>query len=112
MTVNTIKIQDTGKGAKSAADDLEAVLRKIESWHQGAIAGYRISFRDAQGPEQRVQWTQSESQLVIPLCAGGKRRVHGIFGCGYGSSMLTAQRGVLAASYFLTIRLVICLEVE
>jgi hypothetical protein len=37
----SIKIQDTGKGAKSVAEDLEAVLRKIESWHQGSIAAAR-----------------------------------------------------------------------
>jgi hypothetical protein len=28
MTVNVIRIHDTGKGAKSVDDDLEAVLRK------------------------------------------------------------------------------------
>ncbi len=43
MTLNVIKIQDTGKGAKSVAEDLEAVLRKIKYWHQGSIAGCRIS---------------------------------------------------------------------
>ena len=30
MTPATVKIQDTGKGKKSVADDLEAVLLKIE----------------------------------------------------------------------------------
>jgi len=28
----TEKIQDTGKGKKSVADDLEAVLRKHQGW--------------------------------------------------------------------------------
>lgn len=57
MTVNAIKNQGTGKGAKSVADDLEAVLRKIEAWHQGSIAGHKISFRDAApGLEQHVRW--------------------------------------------------------
>jgi hypothetical protein len=36
ITVNTIEIQDTGKGTKSVADDLEAVLRKIEAAGIGA----------------------------------------------------------------------------
>jgi hypothetical protein len=40
MSVKTIKIHDTGKGLKSVKDDLEAVLRKIEGWHQGSIAGF------------------------------------------------------------------------
>jgi hypothetical protein len=29
--VNTVKIQDIGKGTNSVANDLEAVLRKIEA---------------------------------------------------------------------------------
>jgi hypothetical protein len=33
MSVKTIKIQDTGKSTKSVAEDLRAVLRKIEEWH-------------------------------------------------------------------------------
>jgi hypothetical protein len=38
--VETIKIRDAGKGTKAVADDLEAVLRKIEGWHQGPITGH------------------------------------------------------------------------
>ena len=56
MDVKTIKIEDTGKGTKSVADDLEAVLRKIEEWHQGSIAGYRTSFRDAEGSWHQIAW--------------------------------------------------------
>jgi hypothetical protein len=43
MNLNVVKIHETGKGLKSVADDLEAVLRKIERWHQRSIAGYSIS---------------------------------------------------------------------
>jgi hypothetical protein len=46
MTVKAIKIEDTGKGVKAVADDLEAVLKKVEGWHQGSIAEYSISYRD------------------------------------------------------------------
>jgi len=56
MTARAIKIQDTGKGKKSVADDLEAVLRKIEYWHQGSIARYRISYRSTQGTEHLIEW--------------------------------------------------------
>ena len=38
--------KDTGKGAKSVADDLETVLKKIQAWHQGSIARFSISYRD------------------------------------------------------------------
>jgi hypothetical protein len=54
MTPATVEIQDTGKGKKSVADDLEAVLRKIEYWHQGPIVRYRISYRGIQGAEHLV----------------------------------------------------------
>ena len=56
ITVKTIKIQDTGKGAKSVSADLEAVLRKIEAWHQGSITGFKISYRDTEGCEHQVLW--------------------------------------------------------
>jgi hypothetical protein len=41
MTVKEIKIQDTGKGTKFVADDLGAVLRKIENWHQAQLPATR-----------------------------------------------------------------------
>ena len=56
MTPATVKIQDTGKGKKCVADDLEAVLLRIEYWHQGSIARYRISYRSTQGTEHLVKW--------------------------------------------------------
>jgi hypothetical protein len=49
MTPKVIKIQDTGKDTKSVAEDLEAVLRKIEAWHQGSSAGYRFMYRNSAG---------------------------------------------------------------
>jgi hypothetical protein len=52
----TVKIQDTGKGKKSVAEDLEAVLLKIEYWHQSSIARYRISYMSTQGTEHLVEW--------------------------------------------------------
>ena len=56
MTSVAVEIQDIGKGKKSVADDLEAVLRKIENWHQGSIAHYRIIYRSTQGTEHLVEW--------------------------------------------------------
>ena len=57
MVLDTVKIQDAGEGKKSIASDLEAVLRKIENWHQGSIAGYQISFRDTRSrAPHRVEW--------------------------------------------------------
>ena len=56
MTPKTVEIQDTGKGKKSVGDDLEAVLLKIEYWHQSSIARYRISYRSTQGTEHLIEW--------------------------------------------------------
>jgi len=56
MTPRTVTIQDTGKGKKSVGDDLEAVLLKIEYWHQGSIARFRISYLSAKGTEHLVEW--------------------------------------------------------
>jgi hypothetical protein len=49
MGPKTIKIEDTGKGPKPVGEDLEAVLRKIEGWHQGSISGFFIGYRDRDG---------------------------------------------------------------
>jgi hypothetical protein len=38
MVLDVVKMQDRGKREKSVADDLEAVLRKIEHWHRESIA--------------------------------------------------------------------------
>jgi hypothetical protein len=56
ITPKTVKIQDTGKGKKSVAEGLEAVLRKIKYWHQGSIARYRITYQSTQGTEHLVEW--------------------------------------------------------
>jgi len=46
ITPNTISIVDTGKGRRSVTNDIEAVLRKIEYWHQGSITGFKIVYRE------------------------------------------------------------------
>ena len=45
MTPATITI--TGKGSISVGKDLEAVLRKIEHWHQVPVTKFRIMARRA-----------------------------------------------------------------
>ena len=63
-----IKIQDTGKGRKSVAEDLEAVLKKIEGFHQGSIAGFLISYRDTNRVWYRLSWNgeQATEKEVSP----------------------------------------------
>jgi hypothetical protein len=47
ITPDTISITDTGKGRLSVTNDIDAVLRKIEYWHQGSIADFKIMCRGA-----------------------------------------------------------------
>jgi hypothetical protein len=56
MVLNRIKIVDLNRGTASVTNDIENVLRKIEAWHQGSIAGYRIMYRDAAGYWDGVEW--------------------------------------------------------
>jgi hypothetical protein len=51
-----ISISDTGLGECSVAEDIEAVLRKIEYWHQGSIAKFKIMCRDGKGFWHGVRW--------------------------------------------------------
>jgi hypothetical protein len=56
ITPDTISITDTGKGSRSMTNDTEAVLRKIEYWHQGSIAAFKIMYRDERGVWEGVGW--------------------------------------------------------
>jgi hypothetical protein len=49
ITPDTTSIIDIGKGRVSVGNDIEAVLRKIEYWHHGSIAGFKIKYRDESG---------------------------------------------------------------
>jgi hypothetical protein len=54
ITPATIAI--AGKGCISVGKDLEAVLRKIEYWHQAPITKFRIMARQGQGDWHGVRW--------------------------------------------------------
>jgi len=49
ITPSTISITDTTLGKLSVTEDIEAVFRKIEHWHQGSIAKFKIMCRDGKG---------------------------------------------------------------
>jgi hypothetical protein len=48
-------ITDIGLGTRAVTEDIEAVLRKIEYWHQGSIAKFKIMCRDGKGFWHRVR---------------------------------------------------------
>jgi hypothetical protein len=64
ITPTTISITDTGKGRRSVTNDIEAVLRKIEYWHQGSIAGFKIIYRDQNGVWDGVRWSGQHSSFL------------------------------------------------
>jgi hypothetical protein len=49
ITPTVISITDTGLGSLPVTEDIEAVLRKIEHWHQGSISSFKIMCRDGKG---------------------------------------------------------------
>jgi hypothetical protein len=63
LNLDVVRIEDTGKGAKSVADDLEAVLHKIEGWNQDEIAGYGFSYNRAQGIKH-VEWSGQKARVL------------------------------------------------
>jgi hypothetical protein len=54
ITPATISI--SGKGQLSVGQDFEAVLRKIEYWHQAPVTKFRIIARQGQGAWHGVRW--------------------------------------------------------
>ena len=56
ITPTVISIVDTDLGKCSVTADIEAVLRKIEYWHQGSIRSFKIMCRDGKGVCSRVGW--------------------------------------------------------
>ena len=64
MTPATISI--TGKGGLSVGTDLEAVLRKIEYWHQAPITKFRIMARQGRGAWHGVRW-DGKNGNIFPI---------------------------------------------
>ena len=45
-----------GLGKCPVTEEIEAVLRKIEYWHQGSISSFKIMSRDGKGFWHRIHW--------------------------------------------------------
>ena len=63
MVLNRIKIIDLNRGKTSVTSDIENVLRKIEAWHQGSIAGYWIMYKDADGYWDGCEWDSQHARF-------------------------------------------------
>jgi hypothetical protein len=64
ITPDTISITDTGKGRVSVINDIQSVLRKIEYWHQGSIAGFKITYRDENGIWNGIRWDGQHAYIA------------------------------------------------
>ena len=63
ITPTTISITDTNLGKLSVAKDIDAVLRKIEHWHQGSITAFKIMYRDEHGVWNGVRWNDQRASF-------------------------------------------------
>ena len=66
ITPTVISFTDTGLGQRSVVEDIEAVLRKIEYWHQGPTTKFKIICRDGKGFWHGVRW-DSKTASVLAL---------------------------------------------
>src|SRR5215510_9690253 len=64
ITPTLISISDTGLDKCSVAEDIEAVLRKIEYWHQGSISAFKIMCRHGKGFWHGVRWDDKTASLL------------------------------------------------
>jgi hypothetical protein len=89
MTVKAIKIEDTGKGVKSVAEDLEAVLRKIED---GTKAQSPVNVRVADGRKNALdQRSLSDNANCAPCAIPGQPKNATSFS-DYREQLQTLQR--------------------
>ena len=75
ITPTVISINDTGLGSRSVAEDIEAVLRKIENWHQGSISSFKIMCRDGKGFWHEVHW-DGKNVSLSPLDETDEQKAH------------------------------------
>ena len=75
ITPDLISITDTGLGQHSVLEDIEAVLHKIEYWHQGSIAAFKIMARDGKGFWHKIHWDGKTASLA-PLGETDEQKAH------------------------------------
>jgi hypothetical protein len=64
ISPTVISITDTGLGKCSVTEDIEAVLHKIEDWHQGSIRSFKIMSRDGKGFWHEVRWDGKNASFL------------------------------------------------
>jgi hypothetical protein len=59
-------ISITYLGAGSIHEEVARILRRIEHWHQGPVASYRILYQDAAGLGGEVAWDGENAEVITP----------------------------------------------
>jgi hypothetical protein len=72
ITPNTITITDTTLGKLSVTEDINAVLGKIEHWHQGSIAAFKINANLITGLNLSFGVALSGNTLWVADFSGGR----------------------------------------
>jgi len=70
---STISITDTTLGKLSVTKDIDAVLRKVEHWHQGSITAFKIMYRDEHGVWNGVRWN-GQCASALALCETDEKK--------------------------------------
>ena len=65
ISPTVISIVDTGLGKCSVTEDIEAVLRKMEYWHQGSIARFKIMCRNGKGFGRAFAGTAKQHPFLL-----------------------------------------------
>ena len=61
-----ISITDLKLGKQSLVEEIKKVLRKIEYYHNGSIASFRILYRDSDGMGGEVKWDGQRAEILAP----------------------------------------------
>jgi hypothetical protein len=66
MKSKLITITDLKPGKGLFVEEIEKALRRIEFWHQGSIASFRILYLDADGMGSEVKWDGEHAEILAP----------------------------------------------
>src|SRR5262249_3540157 len=73
ITPNTISITDTTLVKLSVTKHIDVVLSKIEHWHQGSIAAFKIMYRDEYRVWNGIRW-DGQRASVFALCETDEKK--------------------------------------
>jgi hypothetical protein len=66
-------------------DSLMLVLRKIEHWHQGSIAGFKIMYPDEHGVWNSIRWNGQRASFFA-LCETDEKKAMAKLMCEHAES--------------------------